>query len=212
MKKYTGKVMALHSRFVKYLETMDKKQLENVEEKIDKYIVENKEFCDKRNHQHLCNIFTSMALYYTLIEQGMNNEKAIEIIFNTMYEYMMIQKIKFKKLSKKRWFFPVIKKIVPLGFKYGSGYGWEYCWHSKKQGKNELVFETKQCIYQKIFSKYGLLEKFGPKFCHNDIIVYGELNHIDFIRTKTLCRGDDECNFKFVKYKNNEEFKRTKSF
>ena len=35
----------------------------------------------------------------------------------------------------------------------------------------------------------GVLERFGPMFCHSNIINYGNLHNIDFIRTKTLCQG-----------------------
>lgn len=201
--------MAKKSRFIKYLEKMPADQLKEVEDKIDFYISDNKEYCDSGNHQHLCNIFTSMALYRTLVDHQMDEKEAEDIVFNTMYTYMQTQKEKFQKLSKKEWFWSIIKKIVPLGFKMGSGYGWEYTWH-KDTPKNEFRFECNKCIYKPIFSKYGF-ERFGIKFCHNDIIVYGELERTDFIRTKTLSNGDDCCDFKFIRYKKNEKFERSKS-
>lgn len=33
-----------------------------------------------------------------------------------------------------------------------------------------------------------------------DIINYGSLPYTDFIRTKTLCRGGDLCDFRFVRH------------
>ncbi|MCR4662239.1 MAG: L-2-amino-thiazoline-4-carboxylic acid hydrolase [Clostridia bacterium] len=208
-KKYNGKDMSKSSRFIEYLKTMSEVDLRKVEDKINILIKENKEYCDKGNYQHLSNIFTCMALYNTLKDDGMSENEAVDLVFNTMYKYMETQKVKFQKLAKHGWFWPLIKKIVPLGFKKGSGYGWAYTWH-KDSPKNEFRFECNKCIYKPIFSKYGLY-KFGPKFCHNDIIVYGELPRTNFIRTKTLSYGDEVCDFKFIRYKDNEEFKRSKS-
>lgn len=210
MKKYDGKTMASHSRFIEYLKTMELSQLKEVENKIDIFINENKEYCDSGNYQHLCNIFTCMALYKTLIENDMDQDKVEDIVFNTMYAYMQTQREKFQKLSKKEWFWNVIKKIVPLGFKMGSGYGWKYTWYKDNPNKNEFKFECNSCIYQQIFSKYDLV-RFGPKFCHNDNIVYGELDRTDFIRTGTICLGNDKCDFKFIRYKKDEKFERSKS-
>ena len=209
-KKYNGKVMMKKSRFIKYLEKKPNEQLKEIEERINLYISDNKEYCDKGNHQHLCNIFTSMALFGTLVKHGMNEVEAEDVVFNTMYEYMNKQRDKFQKLSKKEWFWSIIKKIVPLGFKMGSGYGWKYTWYKKGEPKNIFRFECNSCIYQQIFKKYGF-ERFGPKFCYNDIIVYGELARTDFVRTGTICRGTDKCDFKFIRYKKDEQFERTKS-
>ncbi len=209
-KEYKGIVMIKHSRFIHYLETRDEEFNNKVADKIDKYLSENKEYLDKGNYIHLTNIFTSMSLYYTLKEEGKSEEEAIDITFNTMYKFMEAQRDKFQKLATKGWFWTLIKKIVPIGFKKGSGYGWRYTWYKKGMPKNEFKFECNECIYQKIFKKYDLVD-FGPRFCYNDVIVYGNLPRTDFIRTKTLCRGGDFCDFKFVRYKKDEEFKRTES-
>lgn len=208
-KKYNGKQMAKSSRFIEYLKTINENDLKKVEDKIGILIKENNEYCDKGNYQHLANIFTCMALYNTLKDNNINENEVEDLVFNTMYKYMEKQKAKFQKLAQYDWFWPLIKKIVPLGFKKGSGIGWAYTWH-KDTPENEFKFECNKCIYKNIFSKYGL-ERFGPKFCHNDLIVYGELPRTDFIRTKTISYGDDVCDFRFIRYKKNETFVRSKS-
>ena len=48
-------------------------------------------------------------------------------------------------------------------------------------------------------------------FCHSDIINYGSLHNIDFIRTKTLCQGGDCCDFCFVRHRKGEVWERTQS-
>ncbi len=209
-KKYVGKEMIEASRFIHYMEKASPAFVNEVAAKIDVYVKENPEYCDKGNYTHLCNIFGFMAFYRTLVEQGMEEKEAEQTVCKVMYEFMQKQKASFQKLSKKDWFWGLIKKIVPIGFKKGSGYGWAYTWHKKEDPKNIFRFECNSCIYQQIFKKYDCV-RFGPDFCYNDIIVYGELARTDFIRTKTLCRGGDLCDFKFVRYKKNEPFKRSES-
>lgn len=99
---------------------------------------------------------------------------------------------------------------VPLAFKYGSGKGWRYAWH-KDDPAYIYHFECLECLYKYEFSKHGVLERFGPMFCHSDIINYGNLHNIDFIRTRTLCQGGDCCDFRFVRHKKGEVWERTKS-
>ena len=103
-----------------------------------------------------------------------------------------------------------MKKIIPLGFKYGSGKGWKYAWH-KDDPADIYHFECLECLYKYEFSKHGVLERFGPMFCHSDIINYGNLHNIDFIRTRTLCQGGDCCDFRFVRHRKGESWERTKS-
>ena len=43
--------------------------------------------------------------------------------------------------------------------------------------------------------------KLGTMCCQADIINYGNLPYTDFIRTQTLCRGGELCNFRFVRHK-----------
>ena len=208
-KKYDGRKMLFKSRFVKYLSNINGQDIKTIEKKINYYINDNEEFCDKGNYRHLSNIFTCMALFDFLVERGQSETEAENLIFDTMYSYMQVKREKFQKLAKYGWFWPLIKKLVPFGFRVGSGTGWAYTWH-KDLPKNEFRFECKKCIYKPIFSKYGF-DRFGPKFCYNDIIVYGELPRTDFIRTKTISKGDEMCDFKFIHYNKNEKFKRTKS-
>ena len=61
-----------------------------------------------------------------------------------------------KKLARRPFFLPLMKKIVPLGFKKGSGAGWRYTWH-RDNPKDEFHFECNECLYAKILGKRGLL-------------------------------------------------------
>ena len=209
MKKYDGKTMTNSSRFTGYTDKLNESDREQLYKRVDRFIKENREYCDSGNYQHLCNIFTFMALYDLLIEKGMSKEEVIDKVSETMYAYMKTQKEKFEKLARYPIFWTLIKKIVPVGFKRGSGYGWKYTWY-KDEDKDLFRFECNECIYQKIFAKYGHSE-FGPIFCKNDILVYGSLSSIDFKRTGTLCQGYEKCDFSFRRYPKGQPFERSKS-
>ena len=79
-----------------------------------------------------------------------------------------------------------MKKIVPFGFKKGSGNGRRYTWH-KDDPKDIFRFECNACIYGKILGPRGLL-KLGAMCCHGDVINYGNLPYTDFSAPKH-CAG-----------------------
>ncbi len=88
---------------------------------------------------------------------------------------------------------------------------WRYVWHEDTDGPNEFRFECVECLYKHIFTHYGVIDRFGPMFCHADVINYGNLPYTDFIRTQTLCQGGDKCDFCFIRHAKGEDWERTKS-
>lgn len=208
-KEYKAESMIKNSRHINYFNTLDENIKNDILKRIDELVTEEQEYCDKGNYGHLCNMLSLVSIYEVLPKYDKSEKEAFNIVAEEMFKFVQLSKVKFQKLSKKSWFWTVIKKIVPIGFKKGSGVGWRYTWHNDTP-KNEFRFETNECIYQKILSKRGLL-KLGPLFCRCDVINYGELDGIDFQRTKTLCYGDDECNFIFIKHNKYEEFIRTEA-
>ena len=201
--------MIRRSKHIDYFNTLDDSLKKQILDRIDQLVIEENKYCDNGNYDHLCNIFSAIAIYETLQNNGYSDVEAFDITGNEMYRYIQKEKELFQKLSYRKWFWPLMKIIVPIGFRLGSGTGWKFKWF-KSNNSNEYYFETHECIYQKIFKDRNLV-KLGPIFCKCDIINYGELNNIDFIRKGTLCYGDDKCDFKFVRYKNGELFERTNS-
>ena len=208
MNKYIAEKMIKRSRHIDYYNTLDDSIKKQILNRINVLINEENKYCDRGNYNHLCNIFSAIAIYEILQENGYSQEDSFGIVSDEMYKYIQRDTDKFKKLSMNKWFWPIMKIIVPIGFKFGSGIGWKFKWF-KSNDKNIYYFETQECIYQKIFKERNLVE-LGPMFCKCDIFNYGELDYIDFVRKGTLCYGDDKCDFKFIRYKDNN-FIRTKS-
>ena len=144
----------------------------------------------------MAQILTSIALYEMLQKHGKSEAEAYRLVSEEMWKFL--DPSGMKKMAKLPFFLPLMKKIVPFGFKKGSGTGWEYTRH-EEDPKNEFHFECRRCIYHEILGRRDLL-KLGSMCCHADIINYGDLPYTDFIRTKTLCQGGDLCDFRFVRH------------
>ena len=193
---YTPEKLVAISRYQNCFPTLSSETQRDTYARMIELLEEEKEYCDKGNYKHMAQILTSIALYETLQKHGKSEEDAYKSVSEEMWKFL--DPSGMQKLARKRFFLPLMKKIVPLGFKKGSGYGWRYTWHGDDP-KNEFLFECNECIYEKILGRRGLL-KLGAMCCQADIINYGNLPYTDFIRTETLCQGGKRCDFRFVRH------------
>jgi len=196
MKTYRPEALVSVSRYRNYFPTLPENVQADINDRMAELILEEKEYCDKGNYNHMAQILTSIAMYEVLQKRGKSEEEAYKIVSGEMWKFL--DPSSMQKLARKSFFLPLMKKIVPFGFKKGSGYGWRYTWH-KDDPKDRFHFECNECIYAKILGKRGLL-KLGAMCCHADIINYGSLPYTDFIRTRTLCQGGDLCDFLFIRH------------
>lgn len=196
MKQYTPEKLVAVSRYRNYFPTLPGNIRHDVYARMSMLLTEEKAYCDRGNYKHMAQILTSIALYEVLQNHGKSEAEAYKIVSEEMWKFL--DPSGMQKLAKKSFFLPLMKRVVPLGFKKGSGVGWRYTWH-KDGPKDEFRFECNECIYFKILGKRNLL-KLGAMCCHADIINYGSLPYTDFIRTETLCRGGKQCDFRFVRH------------
>ena len=204
-KKYEPQALVKISRYQNYFPTLPNDIQNGIYNRMAELIEEEKQYCDKGNYKHMAQILTSIAMYEVLQKHGKSEEEAYRIVSEEMWKFL--DPSAMQKLAKKKFFLPLMKKIVPFGFKHGSGYGWRYTWHKDDSG-DRFHFETNECIYAKILRKRNLL-KLGTMCCQADVINYGNLPYTDFRRTKALCYGDDCCNFDFVRPEGDNSFKRS---
>lgn len=196
MKQYTPEKLVAVSRYRNYFPTLPGNIRHDVYARMSILLTEEKAYCDRGNYKHMAQILTSIALYEVLQNHGKSEAEAYKIVSEEMWKFL--DPSGMQKLAKKSFFLPLMKRVVPFGFKKGSGVGWRYTWH-KDGPKDEFRFECNECIYFKILGKRNLL-KLGAMCCHADIINYGSLPYTDFIRTETLCRGGKQCDFRFVRH------------
>ena len=196
MKQYIPEKLAAVSRYRNFFPTLDPQVRKDIYARMGELMEEEKEYCDQGNYSHMAQILTSIAMYEVLQKHGQTEEEAYRTVSEEMWKFL--DPSSRQKLAKRRFFLPLMKRIVPFGFKKGSGFGWRYTWH-KDDPKDRFRFECNECIYAKILGKRGLL-KLGAMCCHADIINYGSLPYTDFVRTKTLCQGGDLCDFLFIRH------------
>ncbi len=196
MKQYTPEKLVAVSRYQHYFPTLPGKIRQDVYARMSTLLEEEKAYCDKGNYKHMAQILTSVALYETLQKHGKSEAEAYKVVSEEMWKFL--DPSGMQKLAKKSFFLPLMKKLVPFGFKKGSGTGWRYTWH-RDDPRDEFHFECNECIYAKILGKRNLM-KLGAMCCHADVINYGSLPYTDFIRTETLCQGGKQCDFRFVRH------------
>ncbi|MCR5795057.1 MAG: L-2-amino-thiazoline-4-carboxylic acid hydrolase [Solobacterium sp.] len=197
MNRYIPEKMAAASRYQNYFPTLPKEIQDDTYRRMAELLEEEKAYCDKGNYKHMAQIITSIALYEVLQEHGRSEAEAYRTVSEEMWKFL--DPSGMQKLAKRSFFLPLMKKIVPFGFRKGSGTGWRYTWH-RDDLKDVFRFECRECIYAKILGRRGLM-KLGAMCCHADIINYGDLPYTDFIRTQTLCQGGNLCDFRFVRHK-----------
>lgn len=196
MKPYTAEKLVAISRYRNYFPTLPEDVRRDVYSRIEALILEEKRYCDQGNYSHMAQILTSIALYEVLQARGRTEAEAYRIVSEEMWKFL--DPSPMQRLARRRFFLPLMKRLVPFGFKKGSGFGWRYTWH-RDDPKREFHFECNACIYAEILGRRGML-KLGAMCCHADIINYGNLPYTDFIRTQTLCQGGDLCDFRFVRH------------
>ncbi len=196
MNSYKPEKLVAISRYQNYFPTLSSEIQNDTYARMNELLEEEKEYCDRGNYKHMAQILTSIALYETLQKHGKSEEDAYKAVSEEMWKFL--DPSGMQKLAKMRFFLPLMKKIVPFGFKKGSGVGWRYTWH-EDDPKDEFQFECNECIYEKILKPRGLL-KLGAMCCRADVINYGNLPYTDFIRTETLCQGGERCDFRFVRH------------
>ena len=186
MKKYIPEQMVKVSRYQNFFPTLDAGMQADVYARMRELIEEEREYCDKRNYEHMAQIITSIALYEVLQRHGASEEEAYRAVSEEMWAFL--DPSGMQKLARMRFFLPLMKRVVPFGFKHKSGVGWRYTWHGDDP-KDRFRFETNECIYEKILGRRGLL-KLGTMCCNADVINYGSLPYTDFRRTKEQICGD----------------------
>ena len=198
MKAYTPENLVKISRYRELFPMLPEDVRQDVYRRIQELVMEEQQWCDKGNYTHIAQILTTIALYEVLQRHGKSEPEAYWTVSRAMWGALTPKS--FQKMARNRFFLPMMKKILPFGFRHATGAGWKYTWHLDEDPKDRFHFECRECLYWHIFGERNLM-KLGAMFCHSDIINYGSLPYTDFRRTKTLCQGGDCCDFDFVRHK-----------
>ena len=197
MKQYAPEKLVAVSRYRKFFPTLSVEIQRDIRERIGKLMIAEKKYCDQGNYKHMAQIFTAIALYQSLQGHGMSEAEAFKITSEEMWKALTPGL--YQKLARLPIFLTVMKRLLPFGFRHGSGAGWRYEWHLDDPA-DRFHFECRECVYRHIFEEQNLM-KLGAMFCHADVINFGRLPYTDFKRTQTLCQGGDCCDFDFIRHR-----------
>lgn len=124
MKQYTPEKLVAVSRYKTLFPTLSPEIQRDVYSRIRVLIEEEKQWCDQGNYKHLAQILTTIALYEVLQQHGKSEPEAFKIISEAMWAALMPKT--YQKMARLSFFLPAMKKILPFGFRHGSGAGWRY--------------------------------------------------------------------------------------
>lgn len=196
MKKYIPEKMISHSRFKDFYAEQSNSEKLLIQEKMSQLIAENHEYADENNYGHLCNLITSIAMVMVLEEGGKPREEAEKAVADAMYSFLEPTKASMKKLASHGWFVKFLKLTMPIKFRHTLGYGWNV--EFPKCSDDRFTMITHKCIYQQLFTKYGMPEMTAV-FCQVDDLLYSELPRAEFIYTEQIGRNGNMCDYTFKK-------------
>ena len=115
MKKYEPEALVAVSRYQNWFPSLPKDVQRNVYARMRELLEEEKAYCDKGNYAHMAQILTSIALFEALQKHGKSESEAYRIVSEEMWKFL--DPSAMQKLARKIFFLPLMKRIVPFGFK-----------------------------------------------------------------------------------------------
>ena len=151
-------------------------------------------------HMHTDSRILPSAAIYLTVKDAVGQEKAYRIIEDAAVNTCRTIEKKLQNLMKLpgmrglfiRFWNPMTKKV------FGSGNGFRNVFYPKKKG--EYRMDVTSCPYFRYFTELGCPE-LTRIFCDNDERIYGRLPGLRFMRTGTLGKGSERCDFLIRKVK-----------
>ncbi len=142
---------------------------------------------------HTDKIFPAAAVYLTVKEE-LGEKAAYSVLENASVRLCAAVRPKLAKLMRLpgmkslfvRMWDPMTKKM------FGPENGFRNVFYPKKKG--EYRMDVISCPYFRYFTELGCPE-ITKIFCENDDRIYGSLPGLQFLRTGTLGKGAERCDF-----------------
>lgn len=197
-KTYIAKNMIMNGRLVHLYENSPQEKKNYMMRRVEELIAEYQSFQYPPLYGYLCNIFCSVAVCEYDETHGMSKQQAIDEVRTAMENFMLPSRKKYEKLFSIVFLWPVLRKALPRLMCSANGHGFET--KVVDGPKNLLAFDTTECIFATILNGMGRND-LACMFCGLDEFMYSNLPDIEFRRTGTCCRGDEKCDFRFVRNK-----------
>lgn len=192
-KEYTAQSIICNSRFIGIWQNESDEFKAWTLNRVQELIRENPDHCTKVTFTHMRNLFTAIAIHEWDLNHGMSAEASINRLGKEMEVFMLPSRRTFQRLLSKRLIFALVGPLIPKLMTKANGKG--FCSVPVKVA-NGFGFDTTECPFHDLMLKYGH-PALGKRFCAIDEYMYGEIPHVRFERTGTLCRGYERCDFRF---------------
>jgi len=152
-------------------------------------------FCRRALRAHLEeNILPGVALYQTLLGEGLNPNAALDMITDLNRAVILQKYGRFKPLARLPIFFPLFRWIVRGMMRFNfPPEGWDTEW--VEDSPRRMAFNLHSCFYHRVLSYYGVPE-LTAIFCDSDdemMEAFGPA--VRFERSTTIGRGGALCDF-----------------
>jgi hypothetical protein len=164
-----------------------------------------KDYQNKALQNHLeRSILPGIALYQSILAFGYPQEQALVIMEAAFREWVKPTRKRIVGLGRLPFYFHLMRVMIkPMMIKNFPESGWKIEW--KNLDRKLIAFDMKSCFYLDVLMEFGVPE-LTPMYCWLDDQIYeGVSPYVKWDRTKTLGRGDDCCDFKFIRVNQGEE-------
>jgi len=151
-------------------------------------------------------ILPEIAYYRALQKNEIGKEKAYQFLDDEIQKRAQKSSRVFGAFKRLPWFFSIVKLVIKKAMAYGfPKEGWNTEW--KVDNNNELAMNMHSCLYMETFTKYGCPELCIAS-CDSDVTTFrGMEPKVVFLRTQTLSKGADYCNFRYMNGKRLNKFR-----
>jgi len=189
--KFTVNMVLRHTWLKKMYEAQSEENRKCISKRIEELLGETREYQSAVNLENLSCVLSGIAMCEVL-----GKERFLPSAEAYLVPVCEEKRKQMNRMASLPGSFGFLSRLVPSVMCMGNGSGW----HTEKTARTEsqFGFDTTRCIYNTLCRKYGVVEV-GCLFCRTDEIVYGAMPGIRMVRTGTLCRGDEKCDFRFFR-------------
>ena len=202
--RYIPEDMIRHSDFYEWYRSFDRETKEKIRRMVDSLIRENPS-CRLSPltgpgyfmmHWLMGDLYTSLSIYLVRREAGERSQDLLDRIDECLTRAGKRMNRLMKRLMMLPGAFSLARLVMPRAMTLANGHGFQV--KPVDYGKNGFGFDVTECPYCRLYAQYGAPE-IGPVLCRFDDTLGGGMDNLDFIRTGTLCRGDEKCDFLYRK-------------
>ena len=147
-------------------------------------------------HYLMSDLYVSLAIYHVRQESGEDRQLVLRQIDEALVCTAKKMNDMLRVMMRLPGAFRLARAMIPKTFVKANGHGFTV--EPVDLGKDGFGFDVTECPYSRLYAQYGVPE-LGPVLCHFDDVESGNLPGIDFVRTGTLCRGCDRCDFRYLR-------------